>query len=139
MSAFNQYNRTTDQTFNKGDSRVLRLSNTNDVTFGFGGGKYLATFRLAFTGLAPGEDFRVTPYYVDTDHAGKTVGNPHLFPTVGVPGTFGATWGQVVFDYDVPAPKSGLTRRLRLRGDYAGAKPVTVTSINTTVRKAALA
>jgi hypothetical protein len=134
MSTFKTMTRSKDQTF-EAKSQIVRLDDKGNVTFKFGPGNVTATFRFAISGLEPGGELQVQVYYVDTDKNGKTK-KTGTFPVVGIPGTTGNTYGQVVFDRKIGAPAKGLTRRLRVRAGYYGSgKSVTVTSVNTTVRE----
>lgn len=138
VSDFTAHTRTIDQVWNPKDDRLVRIDDKGNVSLGFGGGKYFITMRFAINGLATGQDFRVFFYTVDLDSNGKQVGKLTEYPTVGLNGSAGTSWPQVVFDHDIQPPKDGLSRRLRVRCEYSGKKPITVTSVNTTVRKAPL-
>jgi len=141
MSKFSRMTRSKDQIFKKGKVKVVYLDDKNNITFKFGGGNVFATFRFAFSNLKPQDDLQVQPYYVETDSKGNYVKNSkgkvvyHTLPVVGLSGTAGKTFDQMVVDFKLPNPPKGHTYRMRLRAGFYGEGSVKVTSVNTTIRE----
>lgn len=113
-----------------GKYHQLTLEDNGDVSFGFGGGIHEVHARFKFSDASAADELMVRVFREDTQDS-KVVGDRTTYWVQGLPGGGGSSYRQFVWKWDVPAPKSGLTRRLRLEAANFSDHDMIIDSIDT--------
>lgn len=107
--------------------KAVRLSNAkkNNLTSSSGPGAKQAWMRFAFKGTTADDGLRVKVHRIDAKK-GKKNTKATKYWVVDLPGGNGTVYRDVWFQWNVPAPKKGWKRRMRVQA-VATNEPVTVT------------
>lgn len=119
--------------------QLLRIDDKSNLTFGFGGGRYELDLRLIFSGITANDELMVRVVRVDIDtKTKKQVGKTTTYPVVGLPGGAGNSYRQFRWRRHIPAPKKGISRRLRVEVANFSKKTIRITRVDANSWKASL-
>lgn len=119
---------------------VIRLEDSGDVSFGFGGGRWEVHCRVKLSSVSAAEELMMRVTRIDTDPKkdDKQVGDATDYLAVGLPGGGGSSWRLFDWKWHVPAPSKGLTRRLRISVANFADHDMIIESVDTTAWSAPL-
>lgn len=124
-----------------GEYHELRLEDSGDLSFGFGGGAYQIDARFVLTGLSAAEELLVRVIRFDTDaskDSARIEGSDTVYWVQGLPGGGGKSYRNFAWKWHVPSPPKGHGRRLRIEAANFTDHDIMVESINTAIWKAKL-